>query len=75
MQDGDVGLVMREAMLVVVKLGGPPLVMTINEQSLTFVPKIVIIGGTLMLLGPFMMSTLRDYMHLVLDRLIATGGM
>jgi flagellar biosynthetic protein FliQ len=89
-QDGDVGLVMREAMLVVVKLGGPPLVMTlviglamslvqavtqINEQSLTFVPKIVIIGGTLMLLGPFMMSTLRDYMHLVLDRLIATGGM
>jgi flagellar biosynthetic protein FliQ len=77
-------------MLVVVKLGGPPLVMTlviglamslvqavtqINEQSLTFVPKIVIIGGTLMLLGPFMMSTLRDYMHLVLDRLIATGGM
>ena len=90
MQEGDVGLVLREAMLVVVKLGAPPLmtmltiglimslvqaVTQINEQSLAFVPKVVAICGTLLLLGPFMMATLRDYMHFVLDRVVAAGGL
>jgi flagellar biosynthetic protein FliQ len=90
MQEGDVGSVLREAMVVMVKLSGPPLLMMltvglvmslvqavtqINEQSLAFVPKVIVIGGTLLLLGPFMMATLRDYMHLVMDRVVAVGGM
>jgi flagellar biosynthetic protein FliQ len=90
MQPGDVGAMLRGAMLVVFKLGGPPLLMTlavgvvmslvqavtqINEQSLAFLPKVLVITGTLLLLGPFMMATLSDYMHLVMDRLVAVGGM
>ncbi len=90
MQDGDVGLVLREAMLVVLKLGGPPLlvmltvglvmslvqaVTQINEQSLAFVPKIAAICGVLLVMGPFMLATLRDYMHVVLDRVVASGGL
>jgi flagellar biosynthetic protein FliQ len=89
-QDGDVGLVLREAMLVVLKLGGPPLlvmltvglvmslvqaVTQINEQSLAFVPKIAAICGVLLVMGPFMLATLRDYMHVVLDRVVASGGL
>jgi flagellar biosynthetic protein FliQ len=89
MQDGDVGLILRETILVVLKLGAPPLlvmltvglvmslvqaVTQINEPSLAFVPKVVAICGVLLVLGPFMMETLRDYMHLVLDRVVAAGG-
>jgi flagellar biosynthetic protein FliQ len=89
MQEGDVGLLLREAMMVVFKLGAPPLltmlavglamslvqaVTQINEQSLAFVPKVIAICGTLLVLGPFMLATLRDYMHLVLDRVVASGG-
>lgn len=85
----DIGLLFRETMLVVLKLGGPALsvglaiglvmslvqaVTQINEPSLAFVPKVVAICGVLLVLGPFMMETLRDYMHLVLDRVVAAGG-
>jgi flagellar biosynthetic protein FliQ len=89
MQDGDVGLILRETIIVVLKLGAPPLlimltvglvmslvqaVTQINEPSLAFVPKVVAICGVLLVLGPFMLETLRDYMHLVLDRVVAAGG-
>ncbi len=89
MQDGDIGALLREAMLVVLKLGGPPLgiallvglvmslvqaVTQINEQTLTFVPKVLAIGGALLVLGSFMMTTLSDFTHLLFDRLIVVGG-
>jgi flagellar biosynthetic protein FliQ len=90
MQDGDVGLILRETMIVTLKLGAPLLsvmlavgvvmslvqaVTQINEQSLSFVPKVAAMGGLMLLLGPFMLQTLRDYMQLVLDRVVAVGGM
>ena len=34
----------------------------INEQTLSFVPKILVIAGTLALLGPWMATTLVGYM-------------
>ena len=33
----------------------------INEQTLSFIPKILAICGTLLLLGPWMLATLVDY--------------
>lgn len=33
----------------------------INEMTLSFIPKILAIFGTLLLLGPWMLSTLVDY--------------
>jgi flagellar biosynthetic protein FliQ len=89
MQDGDVGMLLREAAIVTLKLGGPPLlaglvvgvvisllqaVTQIHEQALGFVPKVVVVSATLLLLGPSMMATLQDYTHMVFDRLVAVGG-
>ena len=80
---------MREAMLVMLKLGGPPLLVglavglvvsllqaitQINEATLAFVPKVLALCATLLLLGPFMLSTLSDYTRRLFDALVAVGG-
>ena len=89
MNEGDVGAVLRETMLVTLKLGGPILLVAlvigmvmslvqavtqINEQTLAFVPKVLAIGGTLTLLAPFMFTTLTDFAHRMFDQLITVGG-
>jgi flagellar biosynthetic protein FliQ len=87
--EADVGAVLRDAMTVALKLGGPPLLAMlgigavisvfqaatqISETSLAFVPKLVGLCVALMLLGSFMMATLADFAALLLDRLVAVGG-
>jgi flagellar biosynthetic protein FliQ len=87
--EGDVGALLREAMVVVLKLGGPPLAMAlavglvmslvqavtqIHEQTLAFVPKVLVIGAALVVLGPFMLVTLTGFAHLVFDQMVAVGG-
>ncbi|MBN9510166.1 MAG: flagellar biosynthesis protein FliQ [Alphaproteobacteria bacterium] len=89
MGEGDVGAAMREAVIVVLKLGGPPLVVAllvglvvsllqavtqIHEQTLAVVPKIAAVICTVVVLGPFMLTTLNDFARLVFDRLVAVGG-
>jgi flagellar biosynthetic protein FliQ len=89
MNEGDVGAALRETMLVVFKLGGPTLIaalavgvvmsliqaMTqVNEATLAFVPKVLVIVGTLALTGPFMLSTLTDYTQSLFNRMITVGG-
>ncbi len=89
MNDADIAMLLRDGMLVMLKLGGPPLLATlvvgllvalmqaitqINEATLAFVPKVLALGATLILLGPFMVATLSSYTHLLLDRLVAVGG-
>lgn len=68
--------IMAEAFLTVLKLAGPPLIVSllvglvvailqaatqVHEQTLTFVPKFVAIGLTLILLGPWMIDTMNDF--------------
>ncbi len=89
MNDADTALLLRESMLVMLKLGGPPLLVAlivgllvaliqaitqINEATLAFLPKALALCAALMLLGPFMLSTLSGYTHSLLDRLVAVGG-
>ena len=89
MNDADIAMLIRDGMLVILKLAGPPLLVTlsvgllvaliqavtqINEATLAFVPKVLALGATLVLLGPFMVATLTGYTHLLLDRLVAVGG-
>jgi flagellar biosynthetic protein FliQ len=89
MNDADIAVSLRDGMLVMLKLGGPLLMVAlgvgliisllqaitqINEATLAFVPKVLAIGVALVLLGPFMLSTLSDYTHILFDRLIAIGG-
>lgn len=89
MNEGEIGGLLRETMLVTLKLGGPALavalvvgvvmslvqaVTQINEPTLAFVPKVAAICGALVVAGPFMLGALRDYARLMFDRLIAVGG-
>jgi flagellar biosynthetic protein FliQ len=89
MNDADIAMLLRDGMLVMLKLGGPPLLVTlgigllialvqaitqINEATLAFVPKVLALCAALVLLGPFMLSTLSAYTQTLFDRLIAVGG-
>ena len=89
MPDSDVGMLLREALLLILKLGGPPLavalvvglmvsllqaVTQINEATLAFVPKVLAIGVALMLTGGFMLAQMTDFTRLIFDRVVAAGG-
>ena len=69
--------VARNAFIVALQIGGPLLassliigmlvsvfqaVTQINEQTLSFVPKILVVAGALAVLGPWMATTLVSYM-------------
>jgi flagellar biosynthesis protein FliQ len=89
MNDADTAVLLRDGMLVMLKVGGPPLLVSlgvgllvallqaitqINEATLAFVPKVIALGAALIMLGPFMLATLTDYTHILFDRIIAIGG-
>jgi len=89
MQEADIAALVRAALIVVLKLGGPPLlvglavglvvsvlqaVTQLHEATLAFVPKAIALAAALVMLGPFMYATLADYTHLLFDRIVAIGG-
>ena len=89
MNEADTGALLAEAMLIIAKLGGPPLlaalvvgvvialfqaVTQINEAALAFIPKVLALGVTMVLLGSFMFTTLASYTRLLFDRIVAVGG-
>ena len=89
MNEADIAAVIRGGMLVTLKIGGPVLIAAllsgllvalvqavtqINEATLSFIPKLLVIGLVLVLLGPFMFATLSNYTLMVFDRMIAVGG-
>jgi flagellar biosynthetic protein FliQ len=47
---------------------------SIQEQTLTFVPKIAAILGTLMLLGPWMFTSLAEFTARLFERIPEMGG-
>ena len=68
--------VSQDAMIVAVKLTAPVLIPSlvvgliiaifqaatqINETTLTFVPKLIVIGLVLLIVGPWMLQTFLDY--------------
>ncbi|WP_297300741.1 flagellar biosynthesis protein FliQ [uncultured Oscillibacter sp.] len=82
MDTGMITDVMRDAVGVVIKLGGPMLVLSmlagvliaifqavtqIHEQTIGFILKVVIIVGVLLLAGGWMLTTLQDYTREVFD--------
>ncbi len=46
----------------------------IQEQTLTFVPKVLLVFGSLLLFLPFMLNTMNDFWKAMLDRAVAGGG-
>lgn len=89
MSDSEVSGALREALWLMLVMGGPVLILTlvvglavsllqavtqISEPTLVFVPKVVVVVGTLTILGPYMQSHLNDFTHGMMDRLISVGG-
>ena len=89
MNESDIAGLIREGMLVTLKLGGPLLIAglviglivslfqaitQINEATLAFLPKLVALGVIALILGPFMFTTLSSYTILLFDQMIAAGG-
>jgi flagellar biosynthetic protein FliQ len=89
MNDGDIAMVLRDCILVMLKLAGPPLMVAlvvgllialvqavtqVNEATLAFVPKVLALCAALVMLGPFMFAVLSAYMQTLMDRIITVGG-
>jgi flagellar biosynthetic protein FliQ len=89
MTEADVGTMLRDAMVVTLLLGGPPLlaglvvglvisvlqaVTQINEATLAFVPKVLAIGVAMLLAGSAMFAALADYTRALFTRLIEVGA-
>ncbi|HYZ64877.1 MAG TPA: flagellar biosynthesis protein FliQ [Acetobacteraceae bacterium] len=89
MSETEMAGALRETLWVVVKLGGPLLlaslivglvislvqaVTQINEATLVFLPKLLVVFAAFALLGPFMVESLNLYTHSLMDRLVAVGG-
>ena len=78
----------REAMWVIFKVAGPIMaaglgigliialfqaLTTIQEMTLTFVPKILVIFMAIVIFLPFMMTTVIEFSRQLFDRMIALG--
>lgn len=77
--------IMHQAVMVAIKLASPLLLVSmaigliiaiiqaatqIHEQTITFVPKLFLIGLILLAAGPWMLRTLSDFFMVILDAMI-----
>lgn len=89
MYDHDIASALSGMLLVMLKLGAVPLLLVlvvglvvsvfqavtqIQEATLSFVPKLLVVGGVLAIMGPFMLGTLSDYTRALMDQMVAVGG-
>ncbi len=88
MEAVDVIAVSREAIWVALKVGGPALLLALvvgliisliqaltqmQEMTLSFVPKILVLFVALALLAPFMLGALSEFTVALMDRIVAMG--
>ncbi len=86
MTETDVLDISRQTFYVILQAGGPVMaaglaiglvvavlqtLTSIQEMTLTFVPKIIVIFGAILLFMPFMITTLIDFTHSLFDRIVA----
>ena len=62
---------MLTALVVGLGIGLLQAVTQIQEQTLTFIPKIIVIFLTILFLLPFMINSLTTFTHAMVDRIIA----
>lgn len=87
MNEADVLEISRQTFFVILQAGGPVMLAglviglviaifqtltSIQEMTLTFVPKIIIIFGAIILFMPFMMNVVIEFTRVLFDR-IAVG--
>ena len=88
MGTADVGAVMQRALYTTLLVGGPIVLVSmavglvisilqaatqINEDTLTFVPKLLLVALVLMILGPSMASQLTDFTRFVFQAISEAG--
>ncbi len=81
---------LRHALWVTLQLGGPPLLAMlvvglvisllqaltqVQEATVAFLPKVMVMGGVLLWLGPFMVRVLQGWAAQLFDQVIALGGL
>jgi flagellar biosynthesis protein FliQ len=86
MTEAEILDIARQAIYTILKLGGPAMVLAlivgvsisvfqaltqIQEQTLTFMPKIIVIFLSMLVLLPYMFETLNSFTHDMVDRIIA----
>lgn len=84
----EVALAAREAIWVSLQIGGPLLVLLlvvglvvavlqaltqVNEATLGFLPKVAVLAGALLVLGPFMAGVLRGYAGSLFEAVVQVG--
>ena len=85
METGMITDVMRDAVGVVIKLGGPMLVLSmfagvvvaifqavtqIHEQTISFILKVLIVMSVLLFTGGWMLTTLQEYVKELFDLMV-----
>lgn len=88
--DDTIGLAAREALLMTLQLGGPPLVAMlavglvvsllqaltqVQEASLAFLPKLAALAVVLLVMGGGMNQALVGFAQGLFDRAVAVGGL
>ncbi len=88
MNESDTLELAREGILVLIQVSGPLMLISlavglmisifqavtqIQEMTLTFVPKIVVMFLALLVLLPFMLSSLTTFTQRMMDRIIGLG--
>lgn len=89
MTEADLIDIAREAIITMVIVSAPPLltglvvglaisilqtITQIQEMTLTFVPKVLLVFASVILFLPFMLNTMNEFWKTMLDRVIAGGG-
>jgi flagellar biosynthetic protein FliQ len=88
MTEAEIIQICRDAIVVMLKLVGPIMlagllvgvtvsmlqtVTQIQEQALTFIPKMVVVFAVTIWLLPFMLATLDGFTHALTDRIVEIG--
>ena len=76
--------ILREGIWVALKIGGPMLIASmavlvaifqaatqIHEQTLSFIPKLLLIIAFLLLAGSWMLNTMQDFTRMIFTQMIA----
>jgi flagellar biosynthesis protein FliQ len=88
MTEADTLEIAREAILVMLQVAGPMMLLSLvvgitislfqamtqlQEQTLTFAPKIIIMSVALFVLLPFMLSSITTFTERLMDRIVSLG--
>ena len=88
MNEADVLGIAREAIIVMIQIGAPVMLLAlvvglvvslvqaltqIQEMTLTFIPKILAIFGSLLLFMPFLLATLSSFTERLMARIAGSG--